>query len=354
MQDSNRMSEETRSPKPGGKGRGWRNPPEPSPPYRRRTVPANGSGPEFADEDPIPERSPGDQAADRRLVPEEVPTSGEPAAPRSFFATRRKSAASGEAVPARMPHALAPVGFDEPILEVPEPQPMRAGTIIPEDPLSGRSFPRSRTRRLVWGLFVVLLEALRLVATVLLVFGLFGAASYLILQAYIGGREVSVPRVQGATLEEALEKIKPSGLLLELESRRYSEGLPRGYIIAQAPDPGARVKSRTPLRVVVSDGAARVPAPNLIGQTENQAGVLARAFEDHAGVKVDLDIGRKSYTYSGTAPKGDVIAQEPPPGMPISRDGRINILVSLGLPQEPTAVSGAGSATPRGIALRNP
>ena len=201
-------------------------------------------------------------------------------------------------------------------------------TPAPSPPLTGREqavLPRGRA---FGGVVVAIVGgALRLIATTLLVFGLVGAASYFTLKYYISGHETKVPNVCGVTLDEALEKLKPSGLLLELDRREYSEAVPRGNVIAQFPSPGVKVKTRTPVRVVLSDGAARVPAPNLAGQSEINAGVALRAI-----AKADLDVGARAFAYSAEIAKGGVIAQDPPAGTPVLRGSRINLLISLGPP----------------------
>lgn len=210
-------------------------------------------------------------------------------------------------------------------------QPPQAGTVPP--PVSpagirspapaGATFPRiGRVARAVGR---IALAALQLVATTLLVFALVGAASYFVLKAYVGGREVAVPNICGLTLERALEKLKPRQLYLELDRHRYSDAVPRGHIVAQFPSPGVKVKARTPVRVVVSQGAARVRAPSLVGMNEVKAGVTLRAVE-----QADLDVGKIARIYDDAVPEGFVIAQEPPPGTPIRRGSRINLLVSLG------------------------
>jgi len=180
-------------------------------------------------------------------------------------------------------------------------------------------------RRYSRGVVLILLAMLRLVATTLLVFGLIGAVTYLTLEHYVGGRSVEVPRISGMSVEEALEKLDPAGLFLKLDRREYNDLVPRGSIIAQYPPPEMKVKTATPVRVVLSDGAARVRAPNLIGMTDINAGVAVRSI-----AQADLDVGEGAIAYFSNTRKGVVIAQDPPPNTPIPRGSKIKLLVSLG------------------------
>ena len=166
---------------------------------------------------------------------------------------------------------------------------------------------------------------LRLVATTLLVFGLVGAAAYMTLKIFVSGHAVKVPNVRGITVEEALEKLGSADLLLKLDRREYSEAVPRGNVILQFPTSGTKVKANTPVRVVLSDGAVRVRAPNLVGMTEINAGVAVRSV-----AQADLDVGQRAADYSTKIKKGDVIAQDPPAGTPIMRGSKIKLLISLG------------------------
>jgi beta-lactam-binding protein with PASTA domain len=185
--------------------------------------------------------------------------------------------------------------------------------------------PPIRRRRFGRAVFLVLLAMVRLVVTTVLVLGLVGAAAYMTLKFYVGGREIKVPNVCGVSVEDALEKLDSASLLLKFDRREYSEVVPRGNIVAQFPAPGMKVKTGTPVRVALSDGAVRVRAPNLIGMTEINAGVAARAT-----AQADLDVGPGATVYSPKVKKGDVIAQDPPPATPIMRGSKIKLLVSQG------------------------
>jgi len=200
----------------------------------------------------------------------------------------------------------------------PEPPPALAEVFGKEGALIQR-------RRYGRAALLIVLAIFRLVATTLLVLGLVGAAAYMTLRFYVGGREIKVPNVCGSSVEDALEKLDSAGLLLKFDRREYSEVVPRGNIVAQFPAPDTKVKTGTPVRLVLSDGAVRVRAPNLVGMTEINAGVAVRSV-----AQADLDLGPGAADFSPKVKKGDVVAQDPPPGTPILRGSKVRLLVSRG------------------------
>jgi len=167
----------------------------------------------------------------------------------------------------------------------------------------------------------------RLVVTTLLVFGLIGAASYFVLKQYVGGSVTTVPHIRGLSADAALKKMAESNLYLQLERREFSDAVARGSIVSQFPVAGVKVKERTPVRVVLSDGPVRVAVPRLIGAPQIGAGVTVRSVPD-----ADLDVADTAECYSADVKKGIVVAQDPPPGASIQRGGKIKLLVSKGPP----------------------
>jgi serine/threonine-protein kinase len=197
----------------------------------------------------------------------------------------------------------------------------------------------------------------QIVATTLLVFGIIGAASYFVIKNYVGGEEIEVPYLIGMNVEEALKQLKQDNLFLELDQRVYSDSVGRGRIAAQYPAPHSAAKTHTPVRIVISDGPARVRAPNLTGFNEIEAGIRLRGT-----LNASLDVGGRSYAYWPQTDRDEVIAQEPPPGTPIRRDSRINLLISLGPPpvrydmpdlRQKTAVQARGILREMGLPIEN-
>lgn len=73
-----------------------------------------------------------------------------------------------------------------------------------------------------------------------------------------------VPKVEGYTEEEAIEKIEASGLTVGNISRTTSTSVASGYVITQTAEPGEEILKNSPIDIVVSIGR---PAPQPVDNT---------------------------------------------------------------------------------------
>ncbi len=97
--------------------------------------------------------------------------------------------------------------------------------------------------------------------------------------------------------------------------------VPDGTVIRVDPPEGAKVRRGELVTVIVSSGPETAPVPLVIGkQRDDAAHVLSQA-------KFVLVVQRR---YSDTAPLGQVVAQDPPPGTKIEEGSRVTIFVSRG------------------------
>lgn len=176
-----------------------------------------------------------------------------------------------------------------------------------------------------------------LVAAFVLVVLLAGA-----LTVYVNTRDtkIVVPNITGMSIEEATEKAKEANLTLQQEEPGdiYSSDYDEGVIAWQFPGPNARVpRDNAVLKYKVSKGPSTKRVPDLVGQSESDAG---QALQD-AGFAV----GKVTTEYSDKA-VGVVIKQDPEKGMMATPGSSINLVLSLGpKPEEP---SQDGTATASG------
>ena len=144
-------------------------------------------------------------------------------------------------------------------------------------------------------------------------------------------RVVDVPRVTGLTVNQArLEvadaaHVDPAKAPVAVGSRAYSESVPAGRVIAQAPAAGGRVE-RADLDVVlrVSRGTALAAVPDLEGSSRDEAEAALRQTGFAASV---------SEEESWEVPEGRVISSDVPAGAEARRPGPIGIVVSTGPPR---------------------
>ncbi len=86
--------------------------------------------------------------------------------------------------------------------------------------------------------------------------------------------EVRVPDLSGLTVEQAQRALAPSGLELSRAGERFHPELPRGLVVQQDPPAGTPVRGRHGVSVVVSLGEESSSVPALSGETRRTAELL--------------------------------------------------------------------------------
>jgi beta-lactam-binding protein with PASTA domain len=150
--------------------------------------------------------------------------------------------------------------------------------------------------------------------------------------------EVRVPDLTGQDIVAVIELLNQQGLQLKVERRESSPSLPRDAVISQSPAAGGSIKKGRQVRVVVSIGPSDTETPRLIGEHFRKADIMIR----QAGYLP----GPLSRTSSDTVDRDLVIAQDPPPGSPIDRGGKISLLISSGKKQETLVMPRLTGKTP--------
>lgn len=135
--------------------------------------------------------------------------------------------------------------------------------------------------------------------------------------------EVRVPDLTGRDIVSVIEVLNQQGLQLKIDRREPSPTLPRDTIISQTPAPGNGIKKGRAVHLVVSLGPSELQTPKLVGEHFRRADVMIR--------QAAFFPGTTSRVSSETVRRDIVIAQDPQPGSPIDRGGKINVLVSAGI-----------------------
>ncbi len=146
---------------------------------------------------------------------------------------------------------------------------------------------------------------------------------YLTMTFVIRGKQVMVPNIKGLMLLNARQVCGSKGLYLEERAKVFDENLPEGSVTAQEPLPGEYVKKGRRIFVTVSSGLKMINVPDLKDQNMRQARILL----SQSGLKLGELAAR---VYSGDAPAGSVLAQNPPPNLAVKRGAGVDVLVSLG------------------------
>lgn len=196
----------------------------------------------------------------------------------------------------------------------PEPQRRRRPTPTPVAPIQKKGGFLGAIWRFFWG-------TMRFLITTLLFFTLLIVASYNIIGYMIRGEEIVAPDIKGKTVTEALEYIKKWNLSVVLDHSEPSETSQEGEIIRQDPTAGERIKTRTPIRVVISSGQSSVTLPaDMVNISTREAGLRLR--------ELDLKAGNVAYVPASGKADGTVLATDPPPGSSVPPRSGINMLVA--------------------------
>lgn len=116
-----------------------------------------------------------------------------------------------------------------------------------------------------------------------------------------GGEQVSVPNIEGLSLDAARKKAEDAGLTINQTGSEHSDSISSGCVISQSPAAGTKVAKGTAINYVVSLGEDNtVSVPNVVGSSES----YARSALEGAGLKVSV-----TYSASNVVAKGNVINQ---------------------------------------------
>jgi len=144
------------------------------------------------------------------------------------------------------------------------------------------------------------------------------------------GASISVPQLTGLTWTEAEERCGRLGLEVQVEDRRYSEGIPSDRVLSQFPEAGSTVKPGRTVRVHLSLGIREVTIPDVRGMTLRQATLQLE--------NANLRVGRvgRIYEENESASAGQTVrAMRPGAGAPATTGGKVDLLVAVGGNPEP-------------------
>ncbi len=163
---------------------------------------------------------------------------------------------------------------------------------------------------------------LRGIAIFLALIGVGVISAFAVVALLLRQEEVRVPDFTGQDIVTVIEALNQQGLQLKIDRREPSQQVPRDAIISQAPPGGSAIKKGRQVRVIVSLGPSELQAPKLTGEHFRRADIMIR----QAGFMP----GPVSRISSESIERDSVIAQDPQPGSPLEKDGKISLLISSG------------------------
>lgn len=135
-----------------------------------------------------------------------------------------------------------------------------------------------------------------------------------------GGKPVTVPNLQGMTLEEAIEKAEEVGFEVEEGDLVSHRDIPEGCVVSQTPKANSTAKKGV-IRVNISKGPGNGQVPRVIGMTEADAEELLIA---NGFVLGDVKPGPSDLE------EGQVCEQYPEEGTTLQEGSAVDITVSDG------------------------
>jgi beta-lactam-binding protein with PASTA domain/tRNA A-37 threonylcarbamoyl transferase component Bud32 len=188
-----------------------------------------------------------------------------------------------------------------------------------EDPSDAGDTMSLRTMILAIG--GVALTALLLVGGVILALRIFSAGTG-------PDNNVKVPSLTTLTLAEAIPLAEGLGLRVQVVERVTSSDQPVDTILSQSPGSETLVPLNTVIEVRVVAGSGFVVVPDIRGMSEAD-GIAALAA-------VKLIRGATLSEYSDIVPAGEVLQQNPRPGVQVSSGTAIDVVISLGVEPSPS------------------
>jgi beta-lactam-binding protein with PASTA domain len=177
------------------------------------------------------------------------------------------------------------------------------------------------TRSMLLAIGGVALTALLLVGGVILALRIFTAGTG-------PDNNVKVPNLSTLTLAEAIPIAEGLGLRVQVVERVTSSDQPVDTILSQSPGSETLVPLDTVIEVRVVAGSGFVVVPDIRGLSEAD-GIAALAT-------AKLVRGATFSEYSDTAPAGELIQQNPRPGVQVSNGTAVDLVVSLGPEPSPS------------------
>ena len=136
---------------------------------------------------------------------------------------------------------------------------------------------------------------------------------------------ISVPPIQGSTVDEATRLLAPLGLRLTIGEVRIDPTIPIDQIITQDPPGTTQVRSGSLVTVIVSGGSGGTAIPNIEGQVASAAEQLLKSPPYNFVVTINIET-------SPDVEKGRAIRTDPAIGTPLPAGSPIALIVSSGSP----------------------
>ena len=161
------------------------------------------------------------------------------------------------------------------------------------------------------------LKIILVVLLLILAMQIFGIGRFAL--GFLGGtnsieQTIEVPNLTNENLETVNKKLESLGLNVVIK-KGYSDTVEEDCVISQSPNPGTQVSSGDTVTVILSSGPKQDKAPNVVGETLNEAESIL--------IQNNFALGNIKYEYSDRYKQGVVISQS-------TSGTKVNVVVSKG------------------------
>lgn len=166
-------------------------------------------------------------------------------------------------------------------------------------------------------------KPLYITAAIILSFVIMIGGTIFFFNQYTNVPVVSVPNIEGESLEKAREIAAEVGLnITENEEMVFSEKFEAEHIVSQHPEAGSRIKQSRVLNVTVSKGPQLIKTPNFVGDSLRESLIKLD--------NLSLKSGDIQYIFRLSEEPGTVINQIPAAGAEVEKGSEITLFVSRG------------------------
>ena len=138
-----------------------------------------------------------------------------------------------------------------------------------------------------------------------------------------GPERYKVPNVAGKSPADATAALEGTKLKVAGQSTAFHETIAKGLVVSTDPPAGTSLKPQTAVKLIISDGPAPRPVPDVLGQPSDEA----KAAVEGAGLEAQLNDD-----YSEQYDKGTIASVNPNVGTKVAKGSTVTLTVSKGPP----------------------
>jgi eukaryotic-like serine/threonine-protein kinase len=151
---------------------------------------------------------------------------------------------------------------------------------------------------------------------------LFFLSAVIFSQVVLKSETVTVPNLIGQTLSQARAELVKKDLPLVQKGTESNDRWEKGLIVRQDPAAGSRIRVTKAVQVTTSSGSEKVPVPDLLGKSLDEALTILQAG--------GLAKGKLTQVHTPRLPAGRILDQRPEPGSIVERNFPVGLLLSQG------------------------